>query len=71
MALKDEILKNNTVTVLVGLLGLLFNCSPHNFDELAQSMKQDADLYAKLAGLEATHGKWLKEHQNVVFLKSV
>ncbi len=33
-------------------------CEPH---EIARYMKDDPDLYAKLARLEATHGPWLRQ----------
>jgi hypothetical protein len=55
-----SLIKDNKLSIIVGLLGLLVNCNPNNHDEIASKLKADDDLYAKLKNLESTHGEWLK-----------
>lgn len=52
-------LHDERIVLVVGLLGLLVNCNPDNREELAQKLKDDPDLYAKLEKLNTTHSEWL------------
>ncbi len=54
-----SLVNDNKLSVVFGLLGLLVNCNPNHHDELAQKLKDDEDLYAKLQKLEETHKDWL------------
>ncbi len=53
------LLHDERISIVVGLLGLLVNCNPHNYEELAQKLKNDPDLYAKLEKMNTTHADWL------------
>lgn len=48
---------------IIGLLGAIAGENPCNSAELANKLKNDHDLYAKLVNLEATHGKWISGHK--------
>jgi hypothetical protein len=47
--------------VIIGLLGAIFGQDPCDHCALAEKLKNDPDLFAKLQALEATHGDWLKQ----------
>lgn len=46
---------------IVGLLGAITQCNPCDHCALAQKLKDDPDLYAKLQTLESTHAEWVKK----------
>jgi len=45
--------------LIVGLLATLVNVNACNDQEIAEALKNDPDLFAKLSTLERTHGAWL------------
>lgn len=47
--------------VIVGLLGVLIEENPCCHDKLAKKLKNDPDLYTKLANLEKTHAEYLSK----------
>jgi hypothetical protein len=47
-------------SIIVGLLGVLTNVNPCDHSAMADSLKEDPDLFAKLSTLEKTHSEWLK-----------
>lgn len=53
------LLHDERISLVAGLLGLLVNCNPNDYNELAKKLKDDPDLYAKLKNLENTHSEWL------------
>lgn len=60
--LVSSLVRDNKVGLVLGLLGLLVNCDPQDNEKLVDKLKKDDNLYAKLASLEDTHGKWLINH---------
>jgi hypothetical protein len=56
-----SLIKNEKVSILVGLLGMLVNCNPNDQNELVKKLSNDNDLYAKMKNLESTHSEWLKK----------
>lgn len=46
--------------VILALLGAITGCSPGDHSALAEKLKNDPDLYAKLQSLDLTHGEWFK-----------
>jgi hypothetical protein len=56
-----SLLKDSRIAIVVGLLGMLVNCDPNDHELLAQKLKDDPDLYAKLKNLENTHADWLSK----------
>jgi hypothetical protein len=51
-------------SIIVGLLGVLSNVNPCDHGAMANSLKEDPDLFAKLTTLEKTHADWLKNLSN-------
>lgn len=47
--------------VILALLGAITNTNPCDHCALADKLKNDPDLYAKLSQLDSTHADWLKE----------
>ncbi len=47
--------------VILALLGAITNTDPCNHCELANKLKNDPDLYAKLQQLDSTHSEWIKK----------
>ena len=48
-------------SVILGLLGALTQSDPCDHCALAEKLKNDPDLYAKLQALESTHADWIKK----------
>ena len=48
--------------VILALLGAITNTNPCDHCQLAEKLKNDPDLYAKLQLLDTTHADWFKEH---------
>ena len=46
---------------IVGLFAAIVDGNPCDPQQVAQKLKDDPDLYAKLAKLEASHEKWLQQ----------
>ena len=46
---------------IVSLIAAVFETNPCNHEKLAETLRCHADLYAKLANLEATHAEWIKK----------
>jgi len=57
----STLLNNNKLSIIFGLLGLLVNCNPTDEQGMIKKLKEDPDLYAKLANLELTHSLWLNQ----------
>lgn len=53
----------NKLGIIVGLLGMLVNCDPHDEKQLVSKLKEDPDIFAKLKNLEVTHANWLRKVQ--------
>lgn len=47
--------------VILALLGAITNSNPCDHCALAEKLKNDPDLYAKLQQLDSTHGEWMEE----------
>jgi hypothetical protein len=47
--------------VILALLAALVGANPCQHCEMAEKLKSDPDLYAKLQNLESTHADWLKK----------
>ena len=47
--------------IIIGLFASLVGADACKPDDIAKAMKDDPDLYAKLAKIESTHAEWLKE----------
>jgi hypothetical protein len=54
-----KIIGHKNIVVLVGLLGVIFDCDPTDKEKLKTKLDSDIDLYAKIKNLESTHGYWL------------
>ena len=59
-----SLINDNRLAIVIGILGAVVNCDPHNDKELIQKLKEDQDLYAKLKNLDATHKDWLNYTEN-------
>jgi hypothetical protein len=57
----STLLNNNKLSIILGLLALLVNCNPIDEQGMMKNLKEDPDLYAKLANLELTHSLWLNQ----------
>jgi hypothetical protein len=49
--------------VILALLGAITNSDPCDHCSLADKLKNDPDLYAKLQQLDLTHADWVKKNQ--------
>ncbi len=47
--------------IFLALLAAITGCDPCDHCALAKKLKDDPDLFAKLASLDSTHGEWLKK----------
>lgn len=47
--------------IILALLGAITGCNPCDHCALAEKMKNDPDLYAKLQQLDNTHGDYFKK----------
>lgn len=48
-------------SVIIGLIGAITQTDPCDHCALAEKLKNDPDLYAKLQQLESTHAEWIKK----------
>ena len=56
----STLLDQPIIGIIVGLFASLVGADACKPPEIAAAMKDDPDLYAKLAKLDQTHGEWLK-----------
>lgn len=46
--------------LIYGLLGVSYNVNPNDIERIAEKLRNDPDLFTRLANIESTHAEWLK-----------